>query len=276
MKTVTFTESQLDSIKRDIVKPITSFQKLSECAYIGERKKNRYMYKYMDIETAILCLKSNSIQFIEPTEWEDKYERRFYTADYSLITTNKSYTPKLYACCFTFSKASEAAWKTYSYNKSGLASRCVQFRINKAKFRKILHEYAKKNKCKVYEGPIDYSYTDSTINQLHLPTLKIHSLIFNKDFKLNNYLSLLLIKRQAFNYENEYRFFIIPQIENNDKAIYPTINWSDIIEGINVDKQCSDIEIEILNHYCKEYKVTVTPEKFNLYENPDSQIKIEL
>lgn len=276
MKTVTITESQLDSIKRDIVKPITSFQKLSECAYIGERKKNRYMYKYMDIETAILCLKSNSIQFIEPTEWEDKYESRFYTADYSLITTNKSYTPKLYACCFTFSKASEAAWKTYSYNKSGLASRCVQFRINKAKFRKILNKYAQGNQCKVYEGPMNYSHTDYIINQLHLSKSKYHALIFNKSFDLSSYLSLLLIKRQAFYYENEYRFFIIPKIENNDKAIYPIINWSDIIEEINVDKQCSDIEIEILNHYCNEYKLNVISKKFNLYENPDSLIKIEL
>lgn len=118
-----------DSYLEPIVKSIKRFTKTKNCFYVGDRKKQRFMYKYMDIETAIKCLKSNNVKFVEPTLWPDKYESRFYTADYSKVVEDpKAKTPKLYSCCFTFSRASEAAWKTYSYEKTGLASRCVRCR----------------------------------------------------------------------------------------------------------------------------------------------------
>lgn len=254
------------------------FKNYPRCSCIGSRNKNRYIYKYMDIETAILCLQNKSIRFVEPTVWLDEYESRFYTADYSLITRHSKYIPKLFACCFTLSKTSEAARKTYSYDKVGLASHCVQFRINKAKFRKLLDLYARDNNCKIYEGPMDYSHTDYIINTLHLTSNKKHSLIFNSHFNLDNYLSLLLLKRQAFYYENEYRFFIIPQKNRKKKAkdiIYPYIEWPMVVEEIHIDHQCSKIEMDILHYYCKKYGLLVAPKEFNLYKSPDTQIKIE-
>ena len=146
-----------DSCDLPIVKIIKQFKTTKNCYYIGDRKKQQYMYKYMDIETAIKCLKGQNVMFVEPTLWPDKYESRFYTANYSkILSESTEVTPKLYACCFTFSRASEAAWKTYSYEKTGIASRCVQFRINKRLFREALNVYAKGNDCKIYEGPIDY------------------------------------------------------------------------------------------------------------------------
>ena len=259
-----------------IVKSIKRFKTASNCYYIGERKKQQYMYKYMDIETAIKCLKGHNIMFVEPTLWPDKYESRFYTANYSKIVTEpNNITPKLYACCFTFSRASEAAWKTYSYEKTGLASRCVQFRINKRLFRESLNKFARENACKIYEGPIDYSLTDFQINSLHLPSSGLlYDNVFNMGFELNNYLSLLLIKRQAFNYENEYRYFIVPNNGEANKQIFPIIPWSDIIVEVKVDKKCSDIEIEILSKYLQDSGIKHEPTRFDLYSNPDDKITI--
>lgn len=260
-----------------IVKSIKRFKTASNCYYIGDRKKQMYMYKYMDIETAIKCLKGRNIMFVEPILWPDKYESRFYTANYSKIVKDfNNITPKLYACCFTFSRASEAAWKTYSYEKTGLASRCVQFRINKRLFREALNMHAKDNDCKIYEGPIDYSLTDDQINRLHLPSSGyLYDSIFNNNFSFHNYLSLLLIKRQAFNYENEYRYFIVPNDGKANDRIFPTIPWSSMIVDVKVDKKCSNIEIEILSTYLKENGIEIEPTRFDLYSNPDDKITIE-
>lgn len=258
-----------------IVKAIKQFTTVSNCYYIGNREKQMYIYKYMDIETAILCLKNNNIRFVEPTLWQDKYESRFYTADYSkIIKDKKNIIPKLYSCCFTLSKASEAAWRIYSYDKLGLASRCVQFRINKRLFREKLDEYAKKNSCKIYEGNINYTLSDFRINHLHLVGHYGYNEVFNSDFNLNNYLSLLLLKRSAFNYENEFRYFIIPDNGMANKQIFPTIEWSDIVVDVKVDRNCSEIEIEILTHYLNEHGVEIKPTKFDLYTNPDKKIII--
>lgn len=258
-----------------IVKLIKRFTKTKNCFYVGDRKKQRYMYKYMDIETAIKCLKGNNVKFVEPTLWPDKYESRFYTADYSKVVKDpKEKTPRLYACCFTFSRASESAWKTYAYKKTGLASHCVQFRINKQLFRQSLNDYAKEHSCKIYEGPINYSLTDYQINHLHLPSEPLYNSVFESKFDLNNYLSLLLIKRQAFNYENEYRYFIVPNSGIANDSIFPTIPWSDMIVEVKVDKKCSDIEIEILSKYLNDSGIKLEPTRFDLYSNPDDRITI--
>ena len=265
-----------ESCDMPIVKIIKQFKKTKNCYYIGERKKQQYMYKYMDIETAIKCLKGQNVMFVEPTLWPDKYESRFYTANYSkILGESQEVTPRLYACCFTFSRASEAAWKTYSYEKTGIASRCVQFRINKRLFREALNMYSKDNDRKIYEGPIDYSLADNQINRLHLPSSGyLYDSIFNNNFSFHSYLSLLLIKRQAFNYENEYRYFIVPNDGKANDRIFPTIPWNNIIVDVKVDKKCSDLEIEILSTYLKKNGIEIEPTRFDLYSNPDGRITI--
>ena len=44
------------------------------CFYIGERNTNRYLYKYMDLESAIISLTKGTVRFLEPYTWQDKFE----------------------------------------------------------------------------------------------------------------------------------------------------------------------------------------------------------
>lgn len=257
-----------------VVRPIKRFKSLTHCYYLGERNRKNFMYKYMDIETAIRCLKDSNIRFVEPTEWQDQYEGRFYTASYKKITQNSKDVPKLYACCFTFNNASEAAWKTYSYQKTGLAARCVQFRIRKRVFREALDKYADMHDCTIYEGAINYELDDYQINHLHFSNYEGYDKVFNSSFERRHYLSLLLLKRPAFYYENEFRYFIVPKNETVNKQIFPTIRWADIVDQIKVDSACTEIELEILTKYLKEYDIDIEPEPLNLYSNPDETIII--
>ena len=59
-------------------------------------------FKYLDLESALLCLKYKNIRFAEPTRWEDKYEGRFYQAKYANVCKDDKCTPLLYACCISF------------------------------------------------------------------------------------------------------------------------------------------------------------------------------
>lgn len=257
----------------EIIQHSKPFKTVEKCHHIGKHRKNVFMYKYMDIETAILCIKGANIRFVEPTQWQDKYESRFYTADYTKITTDKKLTPRLYACCFTFNKASEAAWRIYSYQKTGIASRCVQFRIKKQLFREALNKYAIENDCEIYEGPMNYDLDDYQIDHLHFKDHIVDESLFNTEFTRDHYLSLLLIKRSAFYYENEYRFFITPNKQDMQSAIYPVINWSQMVDQVFVDKDCSDIEIEILTNYLVAAGININPVRKNLNQNPDKLIK---
>ena len=262
---------------KNLIKEVRHFKKAKNCYYIGERVTKKYMYKYMDIETFIQCLMNSNIRFVEPKLWPDNYESRFYTADYSAITKDRSVTPKLYACCFTLNDTSEAAWKIYSYGKTGLASRCVQLRISKRGFRNALDSYAQKKGCYVYEGKMNYSLDEYEISHLHYKDYDIFPMIFNHDFSFKSYMSLLLLKRPAFSYENEYRYFIVPDKSDSGAPIdqmFPFIPWEELISEVKVSRECTDIELDIIKSFLKIRKISLEPEKFDLYKKLEKRIKI--
>lgn len=144
----------------------------------------------------------------------DDFESRFYNADYSNILTDyqcKTITPRLLSCCFTYGYETEAAWKTYGNGN------IVRLEINKFKLLKALNCWAEENNCTIYFGYVYYTYPLRRIKDIHKGTQRENPLWFEK-FELNNYLSLLLLKRQAYSNEMEERFFIIP---NDSDTILP-------------------------------------------------------
>lgn len=179
----------------------------------------------MDIDTAIKCLESNTLRFVQPSEWPDKYEARFYDANYNRIIKTKQRqekTPRLYATCFTMSSTSEPAWKIYSYGKRGTASRCVLFKINLKALRSELNQLAKQINAKVYESTVSYK-SDYYISTLHFRLKNNEIQQVYKDyfyhFSRLKFLQLLSLKRDAFSYEHECRFFLIPNNQEDIKTL---------------------------------------------------------
>lgn len=232
---------------------------------IGNFANGAKFYKYMSLENALMCLKNGNLWFVEPPVWEDKYEQDFYLAT---IKGNKCSpnNPIAYATCLTNTKRSEAAWKIYAYEKQGLASRCVQFVINRAKLRKALINanykdtrglQPLKNDYDIYEGVV--SYLDETIIK-ELPKKQItrngkrvqnrlHHIYFDT-FTFEKYLNLLLLKRTAFQHENETRLFLVKKNFSSGKKgkthLDVEIPWKDILEGVYYDSKLSDFEKQLL------------------------------
>ena len=238
---------------------------------IGNLPQSNYLYKYMDLESALLSIRStstqkSSIRFVEPTSWDDQYEGRFYNAIYKSNNQeiDASITPFLYACCFTTKRDNEAAWVLYPHNRTGLASRCVEFTLNRSRLRQQLVENS--NNCHFYIGAVEY-LNKERIDCVHMPYLDNNSQpnpdykeYFN-NFNLNSYIKLLLLKRTTFSHENEVRVLIIPKDKKNTKTrrnkdgkfskdkpqcMYININWVDIIESVRINKNCTDFEISLL------------------------------
>lgn len=262
-----------------LLEEFSSYQKSYKLIDKDDPKLNvRSLSKYMDLETAIICLRNKSIRFVQPSEWPDKYERHFYNADYSNITNDTNVTPRIWACCFTTSKMSEASWNTYRYGKTGLGSKCVRFQLSRAKFREMI----RKDKRILYtvEGLMNYSLNDYDIQHIHLKSSKFYSMIFSVPFSLDKYLSLLLIKRGAFNYEQEFRFMVTSmQIDKAITQIYINVDWGGLIEKIEIDKDATNTEIEILKHYlresCVNKNIIESIKRVKLYDDPNDKIIIK-
>ena len=225
----------------------------------------------MSLDIALTCLgntpKEGSLRFVEPTKWDDRYEGLFYNCKY----TNNSGSlngsipdPIIYAHCFSTKQDNEAAWKIYTYGKTGLGSICVEFKLNRFKFRSelikpIIQGYG------LYVGKVDYQ-PQSTIERIYKPRILMaghwrENPDYEKYFSgytLYNYLNLLLLKREAFSHEEEIRYFINPRktgkksfvnkknefVQKNDPIDVP-IDWISLIEEVRIGK-CTDLEYSLL------------------------------
>lgn len=238
---------------------------------IGSLGGGNYFYKYLNINTFLTCLKNGNLRFAEPVEWNDKYEARFYNADYDILKANKDYYPYLYANCVTNRPDSEAAWQVYRYGKTGPMTCCVEIQINRFKFREQLAKNL--SDCDIFVGMTKYEHK-AIIDCLHYKKYP-HDIIIKgiryckgdenlefvkyfNEFCREKYLNLMLLKRMAFEYEHEVRFFIIPHNKTaDDKTKLDTldknkkkgltqkfvkIDWVDVVESVRIDSDCSTDE----------------------------------
>ena len=259
------------------------------------------LYKYMDLESALLSLekkpvvdnnppKEPNLRFVEPTSWDDQYEGRFYNAIFNGKEIDAETTPFLYACCFSSKRENEAAWILYSHDRTGLASRCVEFTINKFKLREQLVKNLKD--CAIYIGNVNYKNKE-VIDKIHLLNLDNE---INEDynhyfkfFTLERYLELLLLKRTTFEHEREVRIFIILDSDKNmqktrrnkkgefngdekPKCKFVNIDWIDIIEDVKIDKHCTTFEKSLL----QEKLDKLIEEKGYLGKDKINEIKAKL
>lgn len=225
-------------------------------------------YKYMDLETALICLETKSLRFAEPSLWQDNYESRFYNANYSKIINGrdeKDECPLIYSTCLTGNKNNEAAWKIYTYGKVGLGARCVEFTLSKPELRKAIisslidFSIYEGLVSYVWEGDVDRMHKKWILNKKKLEVNPWYDLFF-KHFNKTKYLNLLLLKRDAFKHEQETRIMLVPNtptIEKgkkhvkNGKTMYGNhkdvnVDWGKIIKEVRFSDSCSEVEIKLL------------------------------
>jgi len=154
-------------------------------------------------------------------------------------------------------------------------------RINKKAFREQIIQ--NNTGYKLYEGEVNYSIENYQIDNLHkcqYPNGKEneHFMEIFKDFDLTSYLSLLLLKRQAFRHEQELRYLLIPdepRLKGDTESELLRINWKEVLYGIKIDENCSDTEVKLLHQLLKSKGILIEPKKEFLYAAPDSYITID-
>lgn len=226
---------------------ITSDAKIKE--EVRDRKLYTKVYKYMTIETFLVSLYAKTWRFFEPNKWNDKFEQRFYCADYKNLGMEYM-TPQLFATCVTREKNSEAAWKVYSHGQ-GLGSHCVQLELDIDKLRIELN----KNDLKIAEMYVEYK-EEKFILELHNKNKSKAYEAYFSSFSLKKFLKLLTLKRNAYKYENEIRLFAIPKgnasrsIGNDSQSKDLAIDWSKVIRKARIDEACTDAELISIQQAC--------------------------
>lgn len=239
---------------------------------IGDRLNGKAVYKYMPINTALLCLQNNTIRFSVPTEWKDPFEKYYYTADYRNVMSNSLFDTRLFALCLTQNRDCEAAWQMYTNDSD--KNPCVQFKIYPGQFRRYVEKFVRDRDGKLYEGAVTYKLKDSEILHLYQKKNKNYPFIF-ADFNFEKYLNLLLLKRPFYEYEGEVRYFICGDKFCFDKNyIDVIIPWSLCLYSVKLPPNCSgclkaklEKALELNYNLCREEYRGCYPRKIPPVEN---------
>ena len=177
------------------------------------------LFKHMHLAYALDLLQNNRLWFANPVEWEDPFESRFLIANLQDSKTSKvdvfPWSNKVFCACFTNCAASEAHWK-----RSGEDSIMLHFN------RQILLDNLRKlpDNMQVYIGRVEYKETRD-ITKADLTKIPFNKPVPNKG-NINDYCArLLLLKRNAFRYEEEIRVMIVINVNNGKKKGEYFLQW---------------------------------------------------
>lgn len=202
--------------------------------HIGMPIRTKCLYKFMSLSSLQKSLEDNTLLFRQPDEWHDPFESRFYRANYQNHHIN--FNTHVYACCVTKRENNEAAWRMYS--EDYINNPCVELCLSIGQVRKYIEDFVKEHNASVYEGKVNYELKDNEICSLH----HMDNLHYNTYFAPINkekYLNLLLLKRKAFEYEDEIRYLINDgDFDYNIKDICIPLPWSLCVNNVKLSPFC--------------------------------------
>lgn len=229
--------------------------------------------KYMPLERAFNLLNTHKLWFANPKEWPDPFERRFIDATYS-GNKNFAWKNRVYCTCFTNNATSEASWNAYSKDDI-----CIKFVIDRIELLNVLENYLNMNvNNQVYFDKVEYMQSrDITKPLSKIPfatPLSPRANIRSMEFKER----LLLLKRKAFEYEDEYRAIIVKPKEAKAKGIFVDIpDIHALITKIMVGPSVGDDTFSVLQDvFINTYGfIKINIERSDLYKDLPKVINIK-
>ena len=188
------------------------------------------------------------LSFVSPMCWADPFERLYFDMDYSKFGFS---LPSVRCFC-----VSEDSATTYGADAMWLAYGVPDDKVIRVTFKSknilyALDKYAQDNDCQIVLSRMDYEYSRKKLED-HKP-LEAYG---HREISIDDYLLLLSLKRKAFSYEQEIRFFLISKKEMSSYITYVEVPSStDVIKKITIAPvrpfSFGDPRKDVYEKYCK-------------------------
>ncbi len=188
----------------------------------GNIKPIYSFFRYSPFEYLYRSFEDNTLYFSSPLKWDDPFEKQIF----NLISncTNES----IYCISFNLYKNEneEAGWSLYATRSN--ATPVVRYSVQVKSLLDLLSEFKKKNpKAKFYLGLCDYSKDRVFLENL-VKYLKSNCQLLC----LKEKLSLMLLKRMSYKFENEIKLFILVPKNEEDHFIIKLKKYGFVMKDI--------------------------------------------
>lgn len=201
------------------------------------------LYKYFSIENLSYLLKARKLFIDKIEKWDDCYENFFLKCQFSIdgrYVDAKSLIPGIFGQSWTMKQESDAMWRIYSGNKTG-----VKIKTNALKLFKVLYV---DDECmaNTWFGNVKYdtmknfqTYIEGLISK-QSSTEVFQFILPETEF----------MKRTEFDHEGEFRIVVMldsnqtKQYQQYERLAYNIIDIDNFIEEICLDPRLTDTEFD--------------------------------
>lgn len=233
------------------------------------------LYKYMPLEYGLKTLDDGQLWFANPILWTDPFESRFVRA---LYPNNQPFPWKnrVFCTCFTTSVSSEAHWLIHAGKEMG-----IKLSLDRENFVMLLRTLP--DDWNIYIGKAEYMKT-SNIEFLSICDIPFKEPVPSTNDINNLCARLLMLKRNAFRYENEIRVVIVQgeTLQNNQEGISIPLHCeygspmviTDIVKSISFSPLMKEKTRLVVRKYLKTKFNDINIMRSTLYDNGKDEINL--
>ena len=242
------------------------------------------LYRIMSFERLLQILDEKKLFMVHPTCWDDPYEvflmRKPGLGEFGNIGFD-SILSTLYGLCFSLKEECDGLWRNYSSNS---CKTCSKFDWEKRTKKPLITVKVKTTRRKLMNAfyniennfhPLNYwigkvDYSTNRISDFVRGGIK--NVIDNTGCNL---VESLLLKREAFKYEEEVRLIYLTDSTKNNPEIYSfSIEPNDIFDKIEFSPWTPEDDIDqLINKIKSKYQGEISKSK--LYDEPNIRIKVD-
>jgi len=217
------------------------------------------LYRYVSLESFISFVESGHTHLTNINKWEDTWEA--ILSKVPLVDDEGkrhfplySHHERIFGQCWSLLAESDAMWRIYSTNRTGLVLSTTANRFEL--IRGVDH---------LYVGPVSYfSNFDDLVEK-------------SKDG--DSLFKTACLKRAAFKHEEEVRCLthsdFLPGCDPGARHVSLKLDSLEFLDGIRIDPRAPDWFVETVVHYCRRVGFRFEPIKSDLYApNPHLRIPI--
>jgi hypothetical protein len=252
---------------------------------INEVELDKSIYRIIDFDRLVQILKTGNNTFVRTSMWEDPFENLLtnLTSDINIKNSYYSMSKFTYAQCWSFANENDLLWRTYSPNKESIRLKSTPRKLlnsinNSSRIQEILL-----NPKILYENSIVDKIIEEGISLFcgkvkYLTKKEIYDFIKSneEDYDLTLYFESLLIKREPFRNEEEFRIGVYHFNELNDlmlelseSVFHYDIEFNDVFEEIVFDPRISNEKYKGLKDVLREFKFENSINKSDIYDKPN-------
>ena len=192
-----------------------------------------YIYRFVEFHRTAEIFEKKSLFFARPSLWHDPYEVRI----------KHPRSEALFAQCWCQTAMTEAMWRIYSPHGTGVRIRTTKERLAAAArqwTRSKRHGYLEGEVVYMEPGPIGRFYKDLEAE-------------LTESYSVKRAAEALLVKREAFGHENEWRSIIYcKDVPAEQKGVEVPVDPHELIDGIVLDPRAPSQLVDALALYFKQ------------------------